>query len=172
MPYKNAVFSQKKTVFSEGISFHIWPFVFLQGFSKQVCTLAKIIDSKFQYSLIYLDMEWIAHCKSDLQQLNFGTFSEKYSMIPEQKTVCTQWYLLKCIQPAVFTMQPSNNPTFELLEKVYSYLMADLKEDLFNAWLYSCVNKLNTMGCNIISILTNSCLPFNKSEKAGRKAIF
>ena len=63
-------------------------------------------------------------------------------------------------------MQPSNNPTFELLEKVYSYLMADLKEDLFNARLYSCVNKLNTMGCNIISILTNSCLPFNKSEKA------
>ena len=44
--------------------------------------------------------------------------------------------------------------------------MADLKEDLFNAWLYSWVNKLmpNTMGWNIISIFTNSCLPFNKSE--------
>ena len=136
--------------------------------SKQACTLAKIIDLKFQYSHIYFDMELIAHCKSDLQQLNLGPFSEKYSMIPEQKNVCTQWYLLKCIQPAVFTMQPSNNPTFELLEKVYSYLMADLKEDLFNAWLYSCVNKLkpNTMGCNIISILTNYSLPYNKSEKA------
>ena len=136
--------------------------------SKQASTLAKFIDSKFQLSLIYLDMEWIAHCKNDLQQLNLGTFSEKYSMIPEQKNVCTQWYLLKCIQPAVFTMQPSNNPTFELLEKVYSYLMADLKEDLFNAWLYSCVNKLkpNIMGWNMISIFTNSCLPFKKSEKA------
>ena len=46
--------------------------------------------------------------------------------------------------------------------------MADLKEDLFNAWLYSCVNKLkpNIMGWNMISIFTNSCLPFKKSEKA------